>query len=90
MKHSAHSAKHASTAVKKEHHINTPSRDGSSSKTRRRTVTISVGAVLSGVENHPDELEDGDDQGAERNGSEGKRRGADEGAERRVLGLGKM
>ena len=89
MKHSAHSAKHASTAVKKEHHINTPSRDASSSKTRH-TVTISVGAVLSGVENHPDELEDGDDQGAERNGSEGKRRGADEGAERRVLGLGKM
>ena len=53
-------------------------------------MAISVGAVLRGVENHPDELEDGDDQGAERNGSEGKRRGADEGAERRVLGLGKM
>ena len=52
-----------------------------------RTMAICVGAVPCGIQDHADEFEDGDNQGAKRDRAEREGRRADERRERGVLRL---
>ena len=86
MKHSAHIAKHASTAGRWYQAATLALTENHGKKTRR-TVAISICAVLRCIQNHLEQFEEGNNQGAERNRAEGEGRRADESGERGVFGL---